>query len=85
MHKTVATTAEFLHTWDSRINFLMADECVPFSFEFPPTKQIVERLVEISQIQTVERMQVVEKSAKSQKLQLKSVLLRFRKLKSVKM
>ena len=45
MHKTVATTAEFLHTWDSRINFLMADECVPFSFEFPPTAQIVERVV----------------------------------------
>jgi hypothetical protein len=45
MHKTITTTAEFLHDWDSRVNFLMADECVPFSFEFPPTEQIVERLV----------------------------------------
>jgi hypothetical protein len=45
MHKTVATTTEFLHAWDSRVNFLMADECVPFSFEFPPTEQIVEHLV----------------------------------------
>jgi len=45
MHKTVATTTELMRTWDSRINFLMADQCVPFSFEFPPTQQIVERLV----------------------------------------
>ena len=45
MRKTVATTTEFLHTWDSRVNFLMAGECVPFSFEFPSTEDIVERLV----------------------------------------
>ena len=45
MHKTIATTTEFLDNWDSRVNFLMADECLPFSFEFPPTKKIVERLV----------------------------------------
>ena len=45
MHRTVTTTTEFLDNWDSRVNFLMVDECQPFSFEFPPTKQIVERLV----------------------------------------
>jgi len=45
MHKTVSTTAGFLCNWDSRINFLMADECVPFLFEFPSTECIVERLV----------------------------------------
>lgn len=45
MHRTVATTTEFLDNWDSRVNFLMVDECLPFSFEFPPTKKIVERLV----------------------------------------
>ena len=45
MRKTVATTPEFLHTWDSRVNFRMAGECVPFSFEFPSTEDIVERLV----------------------------------------
>ena len=45
MHRTVATTTEFLDNWASRVNFLMVEECLPFSFEFPPTKQIVERLV----------------------------------------
>ena len=45
MRKTVATTREFQCAWDSRVNFLMAGECVPFSFEFPPTEDIVERLV----------------------------------------
>ncbi|MBT3605510.1 MAG: hypothetical protein HOE48_19970 [Candidatus Latescibacteria bacterium] len=46
MHRTVSTTAEFLQKWDSRINFLLAGECVPFSFSFPSTQCIVERLVE---------------------------------------
>ena len=30
MHRTITTTAEFLQNWDSRVNFLMEDECVPF-------------------------------------------------------
>lgn len=46
MHKTVSTTAEFLLTWKSRINFILEGECVPFSFEFPSTERIVERLLE---------------------------------------
>lgn len=46
MHKTLATTAAFLREWDSRVNFLMAGECVPFSYEFPSTEEIVERLIE---------------------------------------
>ena len=45
MHRTITTTAEFLQNWDSRVNFLMEDECVPFSYEFPSTEEIVERLV----------------------------------------
>jgi hypothetical protein len=45
MHSTVSTAAEFQRTWDARVNFLMADECVPFSFTFPSTREIVERLV----------------------------------------
>ena len=45
MHKTVAMAAEFQRTWDARVNFLMAEECVPFSFQFPATRDIVERLV----------------------------------------
>ena len=46
MHKTVSTTAEFLRTWDSRINFILNGACVPFSFAFPSTERIVERLLE---------------------------------------
>ena len=45
MHKAVATTAQFLQTWDSRVNFSITGECVPFSFDFPPTEEIVEHLV----------------------------------------
>ena len=46
MHKIVSTADEFLRDWDSRINFIMAGECVPFSFEFPSTERIVKRLLE---------------------------------------
>ena len=46
MHHTVSTTAEFIEQWDSRINFLLAGECVPFSYSFPSTEHIVARLVE---------------------------------------
>ena len=45
MHKTVSKAAEFQKTWDARVNFLMAGACVPFSFTFPSTRDIVERLV----------------------------------------
>jgi len=45
MHKTVSKAAEFRNTWDARVNFLMAGACVPFSFTFPSTRDIVERLV----------------------------------------
>ena len=45
MHRTVSTAAEFQRTWDARINFPLADECAPFSFTFPSTREIVERLV----------------------------------------
>ena len=45
MHETVSKAAEFRNTWDARVNFLMAGACVPFSFTFPSTRDIVERLV----------------------------------------
>ena len=45
MHNTVSTATEFQHMWDARVNFLMAGACVPFSFTFPSTRDIVERFV----------------------------------------
>jgi hypothetical protein len=68
MHQTVSSTAEFLREWDSRINFILEGECVPFTFSFPSTKCIVERLVEeenttaiVGQLRkTTERENVVE-------------------------
>ena len=46
MHTTISTTADFIQNWDSRINFLMDGACVPFSYEFPSTEDIVTSLQE---------------------------------------
>ena len=46
MHTTLSTTADFIQNWDSRINFLMAGEFIPFSYAFPSTEDIVARLLE---------------------------------------
>ena len=46
LQRTVSTAAGFLQSWDSRINFIVTDECVPFAFSFPSTEIIVERLLE---------------------------------------
>jgi hypothetical protein len=40
-HHTISTADGFARNWDSRINFLVTDDCVPFSYTFPPTEEIV--------------------------------------------
>ncbi|HAA73557.1 TPA: hypothetical protein DCE37_00335 [Candidatus Latescibacteria bacterium] len=45
-HHTIRTTADFLQNWDSRNNFILADECIPFSFSFQSTEEIVNCLLE---------------------------------------
>jgi hypothetical protein len=45
-HHTISTTPDFLQNWDSRINFIQAGECIPFSFDFPSTEVIVNRFIE---------------------------------------
>jgi hypothetical protein len=42
MHRTVSTIQALHQHWDSRINFLMSGECVPFNFEFPALEQIID-------------------------------------------
>lgn len=44
MHKTVSDWPEFRKSWDGVINFLMAGECVPFSYEMPSIERMVEEL-----------------------------------------
>jgi hypothetical protein len=42
MHQTVGHREEFQTNRGGSLNFLLAGECVPFSFTFPPVHQIVE-------------------------------------------
>ena len=44
MQRTIASWDEFKTNWGGTQNFLMADECVPFAFQFPPLEEIVEAL-----------------------------------------
>jgi hypothetical protein len=44
MQRTVTTWEEFCDAWDGVHNFLMADECVPFSFDMPPLERVVEEM-----------------------------------------
>ena len=44
MSNTFTTAEEFRENWASGINFLMEDDCVPFSFDFPSTADIVSAL-----------------------------------------
>ncbi len=44
MQRTVTTWDDFCDAWDGVHNFLMADECVPFSFEMPPLERVVREM-----------------------------------------
>ncbi len=44
MQRTVTTWEEFCDAWDGVHNFLMANECVPFSFEMPPIERVVQEM-----------------------------------------
>jgi len=44
MQRTVTTWEEFCDAWDGVHNFLMADECVPFSFDMPPLERVVSEM-----------------------------------------
>jgi hypothetical protein len=44
MQWTVTTWNEFRDVWDGVHNFLMRDECVPFTFSMPPIERVVEEL-----------------------------------------
>ena len=43
---TISTSADFVANWDSRINFLMEGECVPFTYDFASTEAIVARFLQ---------------------------------------
>lgn len=44
MQRTVTTWEEFCDAWDGIHNFLMAGECVPFSFAMPPLDRVVSEM-----------------------------------------
>ena len=44
MQRTVTTWEEFCDAWDGVHNFLMADECVPFSFDMPPLERVISEM-----------------------------------------
>ncbi len=44
MQRTVTTWEEVRQVWDGVLNFLMADECVPFSFDMPPVEQVIDEI-----------------------------------------
>jgi hypothetical protein len=44
MQRTVTSWDEFCDAWDGVHNFLMADECVPFSFDMPPLARVVSEM-----------------------------------------
>ena len=44
MHRTVSTWLEFGQRWSGVLNFLLAGECVPFSFEMPAVEEVVEEV-----------------------------------------
>ena len=46
LRRTVSTAADFQQSWDSRVNFIVTEACVPFAFSFPSTETIFERLLE---------------------------------------
>ena len=43
-HQTLRTWSEFKTAWDGVHNFLVAGECVPFRFDFPPVERVVDEL-----------------------------------------
>jgi hypothetical protein len=42
--RTVTTWNEFRQAFDGVLNFLMAGECVPFSFDMPPVEQVIDEI-----------------------------------------
>lgn len=44
MHRTVTTWAEFKTAWCGVRNFLMAGECVPFTFHLPSIDRVIDEL-----------------------------------------
>ena len=44
MHRSVSTWSELATVWPGDYNFMMAGECLPFSFDLPPLAQVVDEL-----------------------------------------
>lgn len=44
MQKTIETWDDFRQHWDGVLNFLMSDECVPFSFEMPSIEDVIDEI-----------------------------------------
>lgn len=44
MKKTIRTWEQFQEAWDGLTNFLMAGECIPFSYSMPSIERIVDAL-----------------------------------------
>lgn len=54
MHQTVYRRRKFQMNWGGELNFLLAGECAPFSFVFPPIQQIVGALREDKQVRILQ-------------------------------
>ena len=44
LHRTITTWSDFRNAWDGLINFLMDGECVPFAFDMPPVKDVIDEI-----------------------------------------
>lgn len=69
--RTVTTWEEFCDAWDGVHDFLMADECVPFSFDMPPLERVVEEMRQDPQAR-------ITSGVKGKTLQLEDVVEQFR-------
>lgn len=72
-HSTVTTWKEFKSAWCGVLNFLMAGDCVPFSFEFPPLQRIVEELRQDAEVR-------IHPGKKGVTMDLSSIADDFRKM-----
>ena len=44
MHRIVSTKAELAEHWAGNTNFLLAGDCVPYDFDFPPADELIDIL-----------------------------------------
>lgn len=44
MQRTIDNWSEFRKSWDGVLNFLLAGECVPFSYNMPPIERLIEEV-----------------------------------------